>query len=182
MPLSPRASQTVKRHLFPLVIGIADGILTALTLAAGRLLSAERLGGGLALRIAVAAAVSSAFVFFIAEYSSLRAELVQFEKYLSLRQPGKLASTQLGRKALRRALLGALISAGSSFLGALVPLGCEAIFPKLRWLPLAIALSALALLGVSVGHSVHGRPWLWSLALVLAGILLSVLGAALRIV
>jgi hypothetical protein len=61
------------RNRLDLVAGLSDGILTALTLAAGKLLGPEAaMSPGLALRVALAAAVSGAFVFFVAHYAVLR--------------------------------------------------------------------------------------------------------------
>ena len=84
-------------YVFGLVIGLVDGILTALVLAAGKVLA-----GGQpihipdVMRIAVVASVSAAFTFFVAQYSRFRHELVEAEKHLALSSRGRLAKTQLG--------------------------------------------------------------------------------------
>ena len=58
--------------LLPPVLGLTDGILTALTLGAGHMLAAAAPATpGLAFRVAGAAAVSGAFVFLVAHYADL---------------------------------------------------------------------------------------------------------------
>jgi hypothetical protein len=59
------------------VAGLIDGILTALALAAGRLVHTDGEGAtlSLALRVSVAAGVTTIFVFFVAHYAEVRLEL-----------------------------------------------------------------------------------------------------------
>ncbi|WP_213069428.1 hypothetical protein [Methylomicrobium album] len=92
------------KHRLDLVAGWRDGILTALTLASGRLLDADTpIDAGLALRVATAAAVSGGFILFVAHYAELRSELIHAERQLNLRSHGCLAATRLGRMALYNA-------------------------------------------------------------------------------
>jgi predicted membrane protein (TIGR00267 family) len=165
---------------FDLVAGLCDGILTALTLAAAKLLGpATAMSPGLALRVAVAAGASGAFIFFAAHYAVLRGELVEAERQLSLTGHGKLASTRLGRAALREAAGRALASSLSSFCGALLPLMVGAYLPVIAIL---LALAALAALGTVLGATVHGRPLSWAAGLSAGGIVLATLGLYLKIV
>jgi predicted membrane protein (TIGR00267 family) len=173
----------VFRHenIFALVIGLTDGILTALTLASGKVFSStEPITISLALRISAASSLSGVFVFFAAEYMRQRAELVHAERQLSL--TSHLAATQLGRAALRDTLWGAAISSTCNFLGALLPLMAGALSPRFSWLAIAAGLLALAVLGVAAARSTYGNPVLWASALVLAGGLLTFAGLKLRIV
>lgn len=57
-----------------IVAGLIDGILNALTLAAGRLIHTGGEGAtqSLALRVSVAAGATTIFVFFVAHYAQLR--------------------------------------------------------------------------------------------------------------
>jgi hypothetical protein len=72
-------------NMFALVIGLTDGILTALTLASGKVFSStEPITIGLALRISAASSLSGVFVFFAAEYMRQRGALVHAERQLSL--------------------------------------------------------------------------------------------------
>lgn len=92
----------VKRTLpvLPLVLGITDGILNALTLAAGAVLrSATGVGVSLAVRVGCAALVTAAFTMFIADYAERRAHLERASRELNLTEPGRLAASQLGRRA-----------------------------------------------------------------------------------
>ena len=68
------------KQIFALLLGIIDGILTALTLAAGRIVTEEVISLDLAFRIALATSITSSFVFFIAEYTQQRQDLVTAEK------------------------------------------------------------------------------------------------------
>ena len=169
-------------HRLDLVAGLCDGILSALILTAGRLLSAgESVTLGLALRVAAAGTVTGSFAFFVAHYADLRSELVHAERQLNMVSHGRLASTQLGRAALRDSCYGALIVGICGFLGALIPLIVSAALPKPSWIGIAVAIGTLALLGISLAKAVYGSPGRWVLVLVLAGVLLSFIGLELKI-
>jgi predicted membrane protein (TIGR00267 family) len=172
-----------QENLLPLVLGFSDGILTALTLAAGRLTSDEHtMTFSLALRIAVGALVSGAFVFFVARYAELRRELIQAERQLNLTSHGQLAASHLGAAVFREGLLSGLISSVAAFCGALVPLVIAAFLPEYRWVSIIAALVTLALMGVGLARVVHGRVFRWSAGLVAGGGALSIVGAYLKIV
>ncbi len=163
--------------------GFADGILTALTFTAGHLLRGSGPAGvGLALRIALAAALSGAFVSFAAHYARLRGELVRAERQLNLSTRGRLAATNLGRAVRREALRSALVSSACALLGAALPLLVDAALPAPGWLPVASGIVALALLGAAIGYATYGSPASWALGLAGAGLALTVLGVALHIV
>lgn len=166
-----------------LVAGLTDGILTALTLTAGRLLGDS--GGitlDLAFRLATAAASSALFIMFVAHYADVRGELVRAEKQLSLTAHGRLAASRLGRAALRSAAAGALIATACSFAGSLVPLLLGVILPTPRWVGPALTIALLGVLGAVIGRSVYGNPWVWAPALGAGGVALTALGAWLDIV
>lgn len=167
-------------QIFPLVIGVTDGILTALTLAAGRIVEqSQPLTIGLALRISGAASLSGVFVFFTAEYIRLRGELVRSERQLNLTAGGRLATTRLGRAVLIETITSAVVSSTCNFLGALIPLIAGTI---VSWLAIVVALLFLAILGVGAGRAIHGNPFVWALALVVAGGILTFAGIKFRIV
>jgi VIT1/CCC1 family predicted Fe2+/Mn2+ transporter len=171
-----------REHLFAFVIGLADGILTTLTLATGKVIgSHQAIEGMLALRIATAGAASGAFIFFIAQYSHLRGELVHAERHLNLTPQGRFAVTHLGRAVLQDALCGATISGIFSFIGALFPLLLAVVWPHAPWVAILAALGALSLLGMGLGHVVYGKPSRWALGLLLVGIILSGVGLGLHI-
>jgi predicted membrane protein (TIGR00267 family) len=170
-------------QLLPVVLGLSDGVLTALTLAAGSVLNPGRhIAMNMALRIAVSAFASGAFVFFVARYSQLRSELVNAERQLNLTSHGRLAASKLGRDVLREAVLSASLSSIASFVGAMIPLAVAALFPAHGWAALAAALVTLALLGAGLAKVSFGSPLYWSTTLVVGGVALSILGVQLRIV
>jgi predicted membrane protein (TIGR00267 family) len=174
---------TGRENLFSPVTGFADGILTALTFAAGRLLAPSGAGSlSLALRVAAAAAVSGAFVAFAAHYARLRGELVRAERQLNLTTHGRLAATKLGGAVRREAMRSALISSVCAFLGALLPMLVGAALPSPGWLAVASAIVALGALGAGVGRATYGSPLWWALALVGAGLALTGLGLGLHVI
>lgn len=169
--------------LMPVVLGLSDGILTALALSAGRLVSAnENLTIGLAIRIAVAALVSGAFVFFVSNYSRLRGELIRAETQLNLMSHGQFASSRLGRAVILEALGATILSGGSSFFGALIPLLTGASLQGLRWTAISVSLLSLGILGLVLARTVHGRYWLWCMTLICGGIVVLLIGVKLRVV
>jgi predicted membrane protein (TIGR00267 family) len=171
------------RHRLDVVAGFSDGILTALTLGAGHMLSSHTaMSLSLALRVGAAAAVSGAFIFMVAHYAELRGELVEAERQLNLTARGRLATSQLGRSALLEATIAALIASVCTFLGAMLPLLVGVFFPDIRWLSIVVALVALTLLGYLLARVVYGHPLRWCGVLVLGGITLAFIGMRLDIV
>jgi predicted membrane protein (TIGR00267 family) len=171
------------RTLLPTVLGLSDGILTALTLAAGQLTGPNHempIARGMA--IAVAALVSSAFVFYVAHYAQLRRELVHAERQLNLMSHGHLASTRLGRSVRIEAFVSAVLSSVASFLGALIPLLTSVVLPAFRWGPILTSLASLGVLGIALARVVHGSYWLWCAGLMAGGVVLSLVGVQLHIV
>jgi VIT1/CCC1 family predicted Fe2+/Mn2+ transporter len=167
----------------PLVTGLCDGILTALTLAAGRMLDpAQPMTLGLALRVAAGALASGVFIFFVGHYATLRGELIHAERELNLSAHGRFARTRLGAAVLRDAATATVIGSGCSFLGALVPSAVSALVPGQAWLGIAVAVGVLGLLGVGLARVLFGSPVRWALALMLSGALLACLGVRLRVV
>lgn len=166
----------------PVALGLSDGILTALTLSGGTLVKAdESVTFALAARIAVASLASGAFVFFVSSYSRLRGELIHAETQLNLTSHGRFAANQLGRAVLRESVATTIISSGSSFFGALIPLLTGTWFPGFRWAAILASLVSLGILGAVLARRVHGRYWLWCVALVCGGIVVLLIGVKLRI-
>lgn len=150
-------------QVFALVIGVTDGILTALTLAAGRIAGDPApLTISLAVRIAGASSLSAVFVFFTAEDIRRRSELARSQRQLNLTVRGRLATTRLGSSILIETAASALVSSACNFLGSLIPLIAGGIR---SWLAIVVALLFLGLLGVAAGKATQGSPALWALAL-----------------
>lgn len=174
---------TQPAYQFALVIGLTDGILTALTLSSGKLFTSdENITFGLGARIAMASALSGIFVFYTAEYARLRRQLVHASKQLNLASHGHLATTQLGKTVRRDAITAALLSAACNFLGAAFPLFVGVFFPAKRWLTVVISIIALGSLGAALAHTVCGNLIRWSIALMLSGAASAIIGIELHIV
>lgn len=166
----------------PLVLGLMDGLLAALTLAGGSLLdSGDPVTTGLALRVAVFAFTTTAFAMGVADYTTRRAELVAAAAQLNLTRRGQLATTRLGRLARWRTVRATLAAAIASLAGALAPLLAGAALPHLSQLAAALAIAALAALGAVLAHDVAARPTLWAAALGTGGIAVTAIGAWLHI-
>lgn len=171
------------RYLFALVVGLTDGVLTALTLASGRLFAATgSITIGLSFRIAIAASLSGMFIFFTAEYARLRGELVHAAKQLNLASHGHLATTQLGKAVRHDAASAALVSSACNFCGAIFPLLVGVVFPVPRWLPIATAIAALGILGAALANTVYGNVIRWSVALMISGAISACIGIRIHIV
>lgn len=178
--MSLRALWRRPRTRLDVTAGLVDGILNALTLASGRVLKAG-VDINLAWRVGAAAAATTLFVFFVAHYAELRAELVRSEKELNLTSHGRLATTALGRRAMLHSCVGASIAAVCGLVGATFPLLICYLLPRPPWLCIAISIALLGLLGLGLARSVHGAGAYWALALVAGGIALTWLGSQLDI-
>lgn len=171
----------MEREPLALVLGVSDGTLTALTLGAGRLV-----GGGppidldLALRISLAATVTSAFVFFVARYSELRRSLMRAERELSM--SSHLAATALGHRVLVESVEAAAVAALSGLPGALLPLGIGVLVAPSSWFAIVAAIAVLAVLGLVIARTVAGSSLRWVTGMVGSGLAMSLIGAALHIV
>lgn len=169
--------------LLPIVLGLSDGILTALTLAAGHLAgSGQKMTMSLAIRIAIGAFASGAFVFYVANYARLRGELIRAERQLNLTSHGRLAATRLGWAVFVEALSTTILSSIADFLGALIPLLIGVLLPEFGWVAVAASLGSLGVLGLVLARAVHGSLWLWCLVLVAGGVMLSILGMRIRLI
>jgi len=175
--------KVLRDNRLDLVAGLCDGILTALTLAAGKMTGSEPPPEfTLALRVAVAGASSSVFMLFVAHYAQLRGELTEAERQLNMVTRGQLAASRLGNKILLESGAAAVIGGIAGFGGALLPLLIGVLVPIAPWVSIAAALVVLAGLGVLLAVAVHGRPLLWALMLAGAGGFLAWLGVQLRLI
>ena len=170
-----------RRLLLPLSLGIADGILNALTLASAAVLHGRGLDAGLATRVGMVAFVSAIFTVFVAEYGQLRAELARAEHELSLSESGRLASGALGRQVAREAIEAALVASIASFVGAIVPLLVGVALRPYSWAALVVAITALGGLGASLATAVGGRRPRWVIAMMVCGGVVAAIGTVLDI-
>lgn len=170
------------RHRLDIVAGLVDGILNALTLAAGKLLA----GGGVSLslitKVGIASACTTLFVFFVAHYAELRADLVHAERELNLLSHGRLATTQLGHQVLRESFVGACIASLCGLIGSAFPLLLGLLLPGPPLLGLALTVGLLGVLGAALARSFFGSPYIWALALMVGGVLFALIGIQLNVV
>jgi predicted membrane protein (TIGR00267 family) len=171
----------VRMQTFAVVIGLTDGILSALTLAAAHLFRGERPSASFSLHIALGSAVCGIFVFYTAEYARLRGRLIHAERQLNLPKHGIFATTQLGKQVRAEAVFAAVLSSGANFLGAFFPLVMAGAIHGSLFLAISPSLIALALLGIVLARTVHGSYIFWMIGLILGGIALSFFGVWLHI-
>lgn len=166
-----------------IVAGLVDGILNALTLAAAKLIEA---GGGvslsLALRVSIAAGLTTIFVFFVAHYAELRLQLVRHERQLNMTEHGRLAASKLGQQILQESLVKAMLASLFSLVGALFPLLCCVLIPTPRWASPTIAILALAGLGALLAKTFYGSALVWAFALATFGAGMTFIGIELNLV
>lgn len=171
-----------QEYRLAVVMGFVDGILTAMLLAAQKILGhGTPVAFESALKVAVFALATAGFVFYIGRYAELRSQLVRAAAQLNLRKRGKLATTHLGRMVVREAVIEALASGACSFISALLPLSLAAAFPSVPWLSALVSLFLLGLLGSVLGKAVRGSSLKWSVGLVMGGLIVMVLGFKLHI-
>lgn len=171
----------LRRFLLPLSLGIADGIINALTLASASVLHGSGLTLSLALRVAAVALISSVFTVFVAEYGQLRADLARAERELSFTRSGRLAAGHLGRQVAREAALASAVASGASFIGALIPLVVGAVIATYSWSALIVSVGALGGLGGALATAVGGRRSRWIIAMMVMGLAVAAVGTALDI-
>jgi predicted membrane protein (TIGR00267 family) len=174
---------STRDRLFPFLLGFIDGLLTALTLCTGKLMQeGADLDFYFALRISFTALITGCFVFFVAKYAELRGQLIQAEKELNLVSSGRLASTALGRKVLYSSMIDAILSGVSGFIGAFFPLIVVLIDPYRPWITFSFSIAILGIFGWILGKTVGRKAALWSIALILGGLIVIFLGMKLHIV
>jgi VIT1/CCC1 family predicted Fe2+/Mn2+ transporter len=168
--------------LFPATIGLADGIITALVLVTGSILSGAGLSPGLSERVAFGSAFVGTFSFFIAEYSRLRGEINKTSRQLNLSSPRLLLKGKIGRDIFLEAIIGTSLSGVCGFLGAGIPLFINYLFPTHGYLSIISAILAMGALGAGIGRSVSGRYILWIVTMLILATLIAIVGNYLRIV
>lgn len=171
-----------RERLFFVVTGLVEGMLTALTLASGKMLREEHaLSLGLALRIGLAAGFPTAVVFIAAEYARQRGELVRMAYQLNMTRRERLVAGNLGRQALHESLRSAAVAGLCSFGGAALPLAAAGEIPGGGWAAVVVAVLCLGGLGAAIGYTTLSCRLCWALALTAAGGLLAWLGAVLQV-
>ncbi|MFT4297005.1 MAG: hypothetical protein QM582_16505 [Micropruina sp.] len=167
----------------PLVLGVTDGMLNALTLAGGALFhgDADGLTLLLALRVGIAALVTSTFTMFVADYAERRSSLVRAARQLNLTVRGQLAATNLGRHAFHESLVAMAVAAGASLAGAFLPLALGASLPGPSWTVVPLTVGLLGVFGWLLGGVIAGRRAVWAVAMTVGGIAVTAIGVWLDI-
>jgi predicted membrane protein (TIGR00267 family) len=172
-----------QEHLFFIITGLVEGMLTALTLATAKMLhSSESISTGLAIRIALAAGLPTVVVLFAAEYARQRQTLQRMAHQLNMTRRNHLAEGKLGRQAWRESGFAALASGLCSFVGALMPLLLASALPGPGWPAVAVSLACLGGLGAGIGYATASCKNCWAWVLVIAGGALAWLGDVLQVV
>ena len=168
--------------LFPMAIGITDGIITTLMLATNYIVEARAISLLLSLRIAAGSAMVGSFSYFVAEYSSLREELARISKHLGLSTPSFLIRSKPGRDILEEAIVATGISGGFSFSGSFFPLLVATVFPGNATLSLSAAIIALGATGLAIAKSVSGNMYTWPVSMMSIGALVAFAGNFLHLI
>ncbi|MBB3181198.1 VIT1/CCC1 transporter family protein [Variovorax sp. Sphag1AA] len=158
-------------------------MLTALILATGKILDGSALLDlDLAVRVGIVAGCPEVVVFFAAEYARQRGQLVHIAQQLNLTHHGRIVSSRLGQIALRDSLGAALLAGSCAFVGASLPLLVASVVPGSRQNAIVASILCLMLFGSGVGYATRSCKSCWAIAFALAGGIVAVLGAWLRIV
>ena len=72
-----------RETIFPITIGLVDGIITTLMITSGRIVSGVDLSLNHTLRIASASSIVGAGSYFVAQYSKMRNEVSRVSKHLN---------------------------------------------------------------------------------------------------
>ena len=144
-----------KKYIFPVSIGLSDGIITALILASGGIIGKSTIDLFEAFKISFGSAFAGAFSYFIAQYAGLNEELHRTALQLNLKSTNYLLKGHLGIEIFVESLLGAFIAAFFGFLGALIPLSSSLIIKNNIELPLFLSYASLAVLGLFISKTIQ---------------------------
>jgi VIT1/CCC1 family predicted Fe2+/Mn2+ transporter len=171
-----------KKYIFPVSIGLSDGIITALILASGGIIGKSTIDMFEAFKISFGSAFAGAFSYFIAQYAGLNEELHRTALQLNLKSTDYLLKGHLGIEIFIESLIGALIAAFFGFLGALIPLSSSLIIRGNEIIPLSLSYTSLAVLGLFISKSTAGRARFWVIVMVVVGIIVTVAGFELKLI
>ncbi len=170
------------KHLFPIVLGLTDGIITSLVFTAGLISSSGSLHLSLILRISIGSSLIGAFSYFIAKYSELRGELIDSARQLNPASPLYLIKSRQGVLIIFEAITEASISLVSGFFGAFLTMFPEYVFPRFGLASILSAVILLGILGAAISRNLKGGWIRWSLTFVFVGASASAIGIWLNII
>ncbi len=169
-------------HAFAISIGLVDGLITSLVIAAHAIVSHLSLSPTVAFRIAFGSSFVGSVSFFIAEFSKLSKDEFRVAKIL---KPGRKSPTimkNLTEKLIIEALYGGTASFAMGFVGASVPLFTYSLLNNSEIFTLGCSYLALALFGVYTSKITGGSYIKWMAGLIFLGVLMTIVGSILRIV
>jgi predicted membrane protein (TIGR00267 family) len=170
-----------RETIFPITIGLVDGIITTLMITSGRIVSGVDLSFNHTLRIASGSAIVGAGSYFVAQYSKMRNEVSRVSKHLNP-DKNKPRRSSMERIILLETAVGTLAAALFGFLGSMIPLLSSIIYTSNVYFPFFISLLSLAVLGIFVGKYANGSSLNWALALLFMGVLVTIVGIYLNII
>lgn len=168
--------------VFPVTMGLTDGVITVLMLASADFLGPSVMTVDLAVRISFGSAFVGTLSFFIAEYSRLRFQLIRASRQLTMNSPESLIKSDLGMKIFFESIAGTLLSGSFGFIGALIPLSVDVFDPKMGFIAILSAYIVLATMGLTIGGISSGNKYKWMAALVLLGLIVTAVGNFISIV
>ena len=170
------------KYLFPVSIGLSDGIITALILASGGIIGNTHINLYLAVKISFGSAFAGAFSYFIAQYAGLNEELHRTARQLHLKSTNYLLRGHLGSEIFIESIIGALIAAVFGFLGALIPLSSSLMIKNDIFIPLIFSYLSLAILGFFISKTTAGRAPFWITVMVTVGVIVTIAGYYLKLI
>lgn len=169
------------KHLFPTILGLTDGIITALIFTSGLISGHSRIPLQLIIKFSLGSSIISAFSYFIAKYSELREELIDTSIRLDPSSPLHLLKGRQGILIMMEAVTEAGISVASGFFGAFITMFPSFLFPGVGHVSIISAIIILGVLGSLISRSLEGGWVRWSVTFVLIGISASLMGIYLNI-
>ncbi|MHB1492451.1 MAG: VIT1/CCC1 transporter family protein [Thermoplasmataceae archaeon] len=170
-----------RENIFPITIGLVDGIITTLMITSGRIASGVGLGIYHTLKIASGSALVGAASYFVAQYSKMRNEVSRVSKHLNP-EGKRVKKSAISRIILVETIVGTLAAALFGFMGSMIPLLGSISFPDDIFVPFFLSLVSLGILGIFVGKYANGSSLNWSVALVIMGVIVTIAGIYLNII
>lgn len=168
--------------IFPITMGLTDGVITVLMLASADFLGPSFMTVDLATRIAFGSAFVGTLSFFIAEYSRLRSQLMRASQHLTMNPDDSLVKTDLGTRIVIESLGGTFLAGAFGFLGALIPLFVDVVWSTAGYLAIVSAYLVLAIMGIAISSVSSGKRYKWMTSLIVLGVAVTIVGKFISIV
>jgi len=168
---------------FAISIGLVDGLITSLMITAYAIVYHYPISSIQSLHIAFGSSFVGAISYFIAEFSKLSQNEFRVSKALKpgIKVPPSV-KRNLRERNLRESMYGGSASLIMGFVGASIPLFSYTTFQDSAFLSLGLSYLTLALFGTYTSKRSGGSYTKWILGLVALGVLMTLVGAMLRIV